>query len=91
MKDWLRRNVGWVAPVAVVLAVFAGWLAFGYFGFQTILFDDEVNEDVPVFASGAAQPETSTVGEAGSDDTATNDETTVDSPPTEDPAAPTST
>ena len=54
MKHWLRDNVRWVAPIAAIAAVFAGWLIFGYFGFQTLLFDDEVNEDVPVFASGAA-------------------------------------
>jgi hypothetical protein len=53
VKTWLRDNVRWVVPVGVILVVFGGWLIFGYFGFQTILFDDEVNEDVPVFASGA--------------------------------------
>lgn len=54
MKTWLRDNVRWVIPAGIVLVVFGGWLVFGYFGFQTILFDDEVNEDVPVFASGTA-------------------------------------
>jgi hypothetical protein len=84
VKDWLRHNVRWVAPAAVVLGVFAGWLIFGYFGFQTILFDDEVNEDVPVFASGASQSSVSTSGEAASADTTGTSEAPEDpAPPSE--------
>jgi len=51
--SWLRRNSKWAVPSGLALAGIGAWLIFGYFGFQTLFFDDEVNEDVPVFASGA--------------------------------------
>ncbi len=51
---WLRRNWRWTVPVGVVLAAVAAWLAFGFFGIQTLFGDDEVSEDGPVFSSGAA-------------------------------------
>ena len=53
MMSWLRRNPMWAVPSGLALAGTGAWLIFGYFGFQTLFFDDEVNEDVPVFASGA--------------------------------------
>jgi hypothetical protein len=53
MFSWVRRNAKWAIPGGLVLAGVGLWLIFGYFGFQTLFFDDEVNEDVPVFASGA--------------------------------------
>lgn len=39
--------------VAAVGAVVVGYLAFAVFGVHTLFIDDEVNEDIPVFASGA--------------------------------------
>lgn len=42
---------GSVATVATVALV--AWLAFGYFGVQGLVVDDEVDEAVPVFDSGA--------------------------------------
>ena len=36
--------------VAAVGAVVVGYLAFAVFGVHTLFIDDEVNEDVPVFA-----------------------------------------
>jgi len=53
MFQWLRRNAKWAIPSGVVLAGVGAWLFFGYFGFHTLFFDDEVNEAVPVFTSGA--------------------------------------
>jgi len=41
-------------PAAVAGLAILAWLAFGYFGVQTLFTDDEVNEAAPVFASGAA-------------------------------------
>lgn len=53
MLAWIRANLGWVIPGAVVLVAAAAWLLFGYFGVHTLFIDDEVDEAVPVFASGA--------------------------------------
>jgi hypothetical protein len=78
MLIWVRRNLKWVAPTAVVVCGFGIWLIFGYFGFHTLLFDKEVDEDVPVFASGAGAteaPADATTGDPVEDgtDTATDD------------------
>ncbi|NIR35226.1 MAG: hypothetical protein GWN79_02830, partial [Actinobacteria bacterium] len=32
MFRWIRRNVRWVIPAAVVAAALGAWLLFGYFG-----------------------------------------------------------
>ena len=40
-------------PAALVALGAAAWLAIGFFGVHTLLFDREVNEAGPVFASGA--------------------------------------
>ena len=53
MFSWVRRNAVWAIPSGLVLAAIGVWLFFGYFGFHTLFFDDKVNEDVPVFVSGA--------------------------------------
>lgn len=53
MVDWFRRNIRWAGPGAVVGVAVVAYLAFGVFGIHTLFTDDEVNEDVPVFASGA--------------------------------------
>lgn len=53
MSSRLRRNATWAAPVGLVLAGAGAWLVFGYFGLHTLFLDEAVDEDVPVFASGA--------------------------------------
>lgn len=49
----LRTHWKIAVPVGLVGGAVLFWLVFVYFGFQTILFDDKVDEDGPVFASGA--------------------------------------
>jgi hypothetical protein len=41
-----------VVGIGAVTAAVVGWLAFGYFGVQSLIVDDEVNEAGPVFDSG---------------------------------------
>lgn len=53
MRSFLRDNWKIAAPVGIVGAVVLFWLAFVFFGFQTLFFDDKVDEEGPVFASGA--------------------------------------
>ena len=86
MLIWVRRNLKWVAPTAVVVCGIGLWLIFGYFGFHTLFIDDKVDEDVPVFASGAGAteaPSGATTDAAADDpveadtDPATDDGTTV--------------
>ena len=43
----------WLYGVGAAGVVVVGYLAFAVFGIHTLFIDDEVNEDVPVFASGA--------------------------------------
>lgn len=77
--DESTERTGWRAhPVALIvgglLAVaVAAWVAFGFFGVQTLFSDDEVDEEGPVFASGATVPATGTGDDA---------EATTDSPTT---------
>ena len=52
--SWIRRNIKIIAPVTVVALVGVAYLAFGVFGVHTLFIDDKVDEDGPVFASGAA-------------------------------------
>jgi len=54
--SWIRRNIKIIAPVTVVALVGVAYLAFGVFGVHTLFIDDKVDEDGPVFASGAAAP-----------------------------------
>lgn len=49
----VRENWKITLPAGIVAGAVLFWLVFVYFGFQTILFDDKVDEDGPVFASGA--------------------------------------
>ncbi|MEM9464935.1 MAG: DM13 domain-containing protein [Actinomycetota bacterium] len=49
----LSRIPRWMYGAGVAGLVVLGYLAFGVFGIHTAFIDDEVNEDVPVFASGA--------------------------------------
>ena len=54
MRSWIQRHWRWALPTAVVLGGMGAWLFFVYFAFQTILFDEEVDEAIPFFAAGAA-------------------------------------
>jgi hypothetical protein len=54
--SWIRRNIKILAPVTVVALAAVAYLAFGVFGVHTLFVDDKVDEDGPVFASGAAAP-----------------------------------
>ena len=49
---FVRRNRLVVAAVGLGGLALAAWLAFGYFGVQTLWVDDEVDEAGPVFDSG---------------------------------------
>ena len=52
-SSFLARNKRWAIPGGIVGLGVLAFLAFGVFGIHTAFIDDEVNEDVPVFASGA--------------------------------------
>jgi hypothetical protein len=52
-KGFVRRNAMALSVGAVVGLGVVAWLAFGYFGVQTLWVDDEVDEAGPVFDSGA--------------------------------------
>ena len=54
MRFWIQRHWRWAFPAAVVLAGVGAWLVFSFFAFHTILFDDEVDEELPFFTAGAA-------------------------------------
>jgi hypothetical protein len=54
--SWIRRNIKILAPVTLVALAGVAYLAFGVFGVHTLFIDDTVDEDGPVFASGAAAP-----------------------------------
>lgn len=49
----LSRIPTWMYGVGAAGVIVVGYLAFAVFGIHTLFIDDEVNEDVPVFASGA--------------------------------------
>ena len=64
---FLRRHLLGIAVAGVVGIGVLAWLAFGYFGVQTLWVDDEVNEAGPTFDSGATVdegPDDSTSGPA---------------------------
>lgn len=42
-----------IVPGGIILVAIVGWLAFGYFGVQSLFTDDEVAEAGPSFDSGA--------------------------------------
>ena len=54
--SWIRRNIKILAPLTVVVLAGVAYLAFAVFGVHTLFIDDKVDEDGPVFASGAAAP-----------------------------------
>lgn len=53
MIERMRRRPKAAAGIGVVAVAVLAWIAFGWFGFHTILFDETVDEAVPVFESGA--------------------------------------
>jgi len=53
MKRWIAGHKLAVAGGGIVGLAALAWLAFGFFGVHTLFFDREVQEDGPVFASGA--------------------------------------
>ena len=54
MISWFKRHI-WLRWVLLVLAAGVGaWLVFGVFAFQTLFFDQEVNEPAPFFEAGPA-------------------------------------
>lgn len=67
------------AGVAVVLAG-GGFLAFGVFGVHTLVFDNVVDEDGPVFASGAAAGADSSQPSGGAGAQVPVDATSPDTP-----------
>ncbi len=52
--QWARDNWKFTLPAAVGAVALGAWLFFGFFGFHTAFFDEEVDEAPPVFAAGAA-------------------------------------
>ena len=52
-RSFIRRHPLALAVGGVVAAGLLAWLAFGFFGIQTLWVDDEVDEAGPVFDSGA--------------------------------------
>ena len=53
MTSWIQRHWRWALPTAVVLAGVGAWLVFSFFAFHTILFDEEVDEELPFTARAA--------------------------------------
>ena len=53
MRSWIQRHWRWALPTAVVLAGVGAWLVFSFFAFHTILFDEEVDEELPFTARAA--------------------------------------
>jgi Electron transfer DM13 len=51
--SWIRRNLRFVLPAMLAGLALVAYLAFGVFGVHTLFIDDRVDEDGPVFASGA--------------------------------------
>jgi len=52
--NWIRNNVVLAGGLGVLAIALVAYLAFGVFGIHTAFIDDEVAEEAPVFASGAA-------------------------------------
>jgi len=53
-QGFVRRNLPALSVAGVVGLGVVAWLAFGYFGIQTLWVDDEVDEAAPTFDSGGA-------------------------------------
>jgi hypothetical protein len=52
-QGFIRRHLAVLSVAAVAGLAVIAWLAFGYFGVQTLWVDDEVDDAGPVFESGA--------------------------------------
>jgi hypothetical protein len=50
---WLTGNWRWTAPVGTVALLLAAWLLFVFFGVHLLFIDEEVDEPLPTFSSGA--------------------------------------
>jgi hypothetical protein len=75
---WIRRNLKIVLSLSAVLLLGVAYLAFGVLGVHTLFIDDKVDEDGPVFASGAAaapdEPDVvASVAPADTDESATEE------------------
>jgi len=89
----LTQNKPLLGGIAVVVAGFLAWLAFGFFGIQAAFIDDEVSEGGPVFtATEAEQDEVAATDEfqdamAEAEENRTeSDEPTEDAMPDSEPA-----
>ncbi len=60
MFSLIRRHPYASGGIAAAFLAFAAWLAFGFFGIHTAFIDDVVDDEGPVFASGAGATETAT-------------------------------
>lgn len=82
MRSFFTRNWKILTPIGVVGGVAVAYLAFAVFGVHTLFVDDKVNEDAPVFASGAGetttQAPTAEPVEDGPDEVAAVDDTAVE-------------
>lgn len=76
MRSFLARNWKILAPIGVALAAVAAYLAFAVFGIHTLFIDDKVNEDGPVFASGAGVAEAAPPADDSGDEPADSVEPT---------------
>lgn len=85
----LRRHWRIAVPVGLFVIAAGWWLAFSFFGVQTLFFDDKVDEDGPVFASGAAA--TDEAVDVPVDDPAADDAATTTAPAEPTPAQPETT
>jgi len=74
MRSFLSRYIMIIAPIAVIGGVVVAYLAFAVFGIHTLFIDDKVNEDGPVFASGAG----ASVDEPAGDDSTGSDHVAPD-------------
>jgi len=72
---WIRAHLKIVLPLALAFTAGLAYLAFGVFGVQTLFIDDTVDEDGPVFASGASAP-------PATEPAVSTDSTAVDAPAT---------
>lgn len=80
MINWFSRNWRWAGPTAIAGLAAAYWLLIVFFGVHTLFIDDKVNEDGPVFASGAgasaAEPEQATDDQSAQTEEAVEDSET---------------
>lgn len=94
--NWIKDNKAIAGGVAVVGVVVLAILAFPVFGVHTLFIDDVVDEDGPVFASGAgatttAPATTVVVTTTDAEPTATSSDASTDAETTETTAAATTT